>query len=128
MFAGRPFIHLLSLAGGLFGAIFPETVLAASSLDVNLTSGTFRGVSTSNGTDAWLGIPFAQPPIGPLRFKAPHPITQPSQVIQDASQFGDACPQPPSSILGANMSENCLFLNVCSTILECLGKDLETVW
>ncbi|KAF8123482.1 alpha beta-hydrolase [Boletus edulis] len=108
----RPSVRLLSLAACLFGAASHRTVLADPSLDVTLTSGTFRGVTNSNGTDAWLGIPFAQPPIGPFRFKAPVPISRPCQGIQDASQFGDACPQPPSSILGANMSENCLFLNV----------------
>ncbi|KAF8434092.1 alpha beta-hydrolase [Boletus edulis BED1] len=108
----RPSVRLLSLAACLFGAASHRTVLADPSLDVTLTSGKFRGVTNSNGTDAWLGIPFAQPPIGPFRFKAPVPISRPCQGIQDASQFGDACPQPPSSILGANMSENCLFLNV----------------
>ncbi|KAF9231006.1 alpha beta-hydrolase [Melanogaster broomeanus] len=60
----------------------------------------------------WFGIPFAQPPVGSLRFKAPLPITQSLQGIQDASQFGDACPQLLGSSLGANMSENCLVLNV----------------
>ena len=113
MFVRRPSFRALSLAACLFGAASYETALGVPSLDVTLTSGTFRGVANSNRTDAWLGIPFAQPPIGPLRFKAPLPITQPSQVIQDASRFGDACPQPPSSTLGANMSENCLSLNVC---------------
>ena len=122
-------IRLLSLATYLFGATSHETALAAPSLDVTLTSGTFRGVTNSNGTDAWLGIPFAQPPIGPLRFKAPVPITQPLQDIQNASQFGDACPQPPSSILGANVSENCLFLNVCFIYSRTILKwSYKTVW
>jgi hypothetical protein len=124
MFVRRPSIRALSMAACIFGAASYETVLAVPSLDVTLTSGIFRGVANSNGTDAWLGIPFAQPPIGPLRFKAPLPITQLSQVIQDASRFGDACPQPPSSTLGADISENCLFLNVCSISLECLVKGL----
>lgn len=103
---------------GLGSASHEATLQVVPSLDVTLTSGTFRGVANLNGSDAWLGIPFAQPPIGSLRFKAPLPITQPSETIQNASQFGDACPQPPSSILGANMSENCLFLNVCSVALD----------
>ncbi|KAH7928068.1 alpha beta-hydrolase [Leucogyrophana mollusca] len=84
----------------------------APSLDVVTTSGNFRGVANANGTDSWLGIPYAQPPTNALRFKAPVPVTAVSQQVQDASQFGDACPQPPSSSLGANMSENCLNLNI----------------
>ena len=129
MFTRRPPILLpLALIAWLsFGAAsYGTTLQVTPSLDVALTSGTFRGVANPNGTDAWLGIPFAQPPIGPLRFKAPLSIVQPLQTIQDASQFGDACPQPPSSILGANMSENCLFLNVCCVAFdsERLAKEL----
>lgn len=81
-------------------------------LEVHLTSGNFLGVATANGTDRWLGIPFAQPPVGSLRFKAPLAITRPQNGVQDAFGFGNACPQVPSSSLGAPMSEDCLFLNV----------------
>lgn len=122
MFLRRPTARLLWLAACVLGFAPQETLLASPSLDIALTSGTFRGVTNPNGTDAWLGIPFAQPPIGPLRFKAPLRITQPLQGIQDASKFGDACPQPPSSILGANMSEDCLFLNVCYMTIEYLVR------
>lgn len=83
-------------------------------LVVSLTSGTFKGTSSGspNNTEKWLGIPFAEPPIGNLRFKAPTPIIKPSNLVKDASQFGDACPQEPSATLGAPMSEDCLKLNV----------------
>ncbi|KAA1469629.1 alpha/beta-hydrolase [Dentipellis sp. KUC8613] len=64
-------------------------------------SGTFRGVATPNNTERWLGIPYAEPPVGSLRFKAPN-----------ATSFGDACPQPPSDSLGAPTGEDCLFINV----------------
>ena len=83
----------------------------ASSLVVNTTSGVFQGVSVANGTERWLGIPFAQPPNGELRFKAPAPITTPIPGLQDATNFGNACPQIPSN-LGAPISEDCLFLNI----------------
>ncbi|KAJ7837789.1 alpha/beta-hydrolase [Mycena olivaceomarginata] len=85
---------------------------AAASLEVSLTSGTFRGVSTANGTEKWLGIPYAAPPLGSLRFKAPVPIAKASKGIKDASTYGNACPQPPSTGLGADVAEDCLFLNV----------------
>ncbi|EJD00170.1 alpha/beta-hydrolase [Fomitiporia mediterranea MF3/22] len=80
-------------------------------LVVDTTSGAFQGVLTTNGTERWLGIPFAQPPVGSLRFKAPVPITTAPAGIKNASTFGDACPQRPAS-LGAPMSEDCLYLNV----------------
>ncbi|ETW81383.1 Carboxylesterase [Heterobasidion irregulare TC 32-1] len=97
-------LRLLSLAG---------IVLASPShLDIVLNTGTFRGVTTTNGTEKWLGIPYAQSPVGNLRFKAPLAIQQPFRTLQEASTFGDACPQPPSDDLGASMSEDCLVLNV----------------
>ncbi|KAJ4480140.1 alpha/beta-hydrolase [Lentinula aciculospora] len=98
----RQFLSLLLLFG--FGQ-------SQSLLDLNLTSGRFRGISTANGTEKWLGIPYATPPIGSFRFKAPTPLVKPLSPLQDASAFGNACPQRPGD-LGAPMSEDCLFLNV----------------
>ena len=80
---------------------------------VSLTSGNFLGqTSAINRTDRWLGIPYAEPPVGSLRFKAPVAITKPSQSVQSATEFGNACPQVPSNSLGAPQNEDCLFLNV----------------
>ena len=83
----------------------------ASSLVVNTTSGVFQGVSVANGTERWLGIPFAQPPVGALRFKAPVPVKSPSDEVTNATTFGNACPQRISN-LGAPISEDCLYINV----------------
>ena len=83
----------------------------ASSLVVNTTSGVFQGVSVANGTERWLGIPFAQPPVGALRFKAPVPVKSPSDGVTNATPFGNACPQRISN-LGAPISEDCLYINV----------------
>jgi hypothetical protein len=85
----------------------------AATVDVKLTTGTFRGVSTPGVTDKFLGIPFALQPVGSLRFKAPVPITEKSSSVKDASVFGNACPQPPNTDLGAPIGEDCLHLNVC---------------
>ncbi|EIW63971.1 alpha/beta-hydrolase [Trametes versicolor FP-101664 SS1] len=92
--------------------LFLAAFAAPVSLDIRTTSGTFRGLSTGNGTEKWLGVPFAQPPVGSLRFKAPVAITNASRTVKDAFTFGNACPQEPSSSLGAPLSEDCLFLNV----------------
>lgn len=83
----------------------------SASLEVSLTSGNYLGVSTLNGTEKWLGIRYGTPPVGDLRFKAPVAITRPKTTLQDASTFGNACPQPPADS-GAPQSEDCLFLNV----------------
>ncbi|KAJ8072138.1 hypothetical protein PM082_015696 [Marasmius tenuissimus] len=85
---------------------------ASNSLEVQLKTGKFRGVA-ANGTEQWLGIPYAVPPVGPRRFKAPVTLQPGSDgTVKDASRFGNACPQPPSDSLGAPVAEDCLFLNV----------------
>ncbi|TFK95046.1 alpha/beta-hydrolase [Polyporus arcularius HHB13444] len=86
--------------------------VTAASLQVDTTAGSFIGQQLSSGLDRWLGVPFAEPPVGSLRFKAPVPITKPSRTVKNASTFGNACPQVPSDSLGAPMAEDCLFLNV----------------
>ncbi|KAL0569259.1 hypothetical protein V5O48_012702 [Marasmius crinis-equi] len=92
--------------------IFSSLVFAADSLDVILGTGTFRGV-TANGTEQWLGIPYAAPPLGERRFKAPAPLSPTNDgTVKNASKFGNACPQAPDAALGAPVGEDCLFLNV----------------
>ncbi|KAF9448653.1 alpha/beta-hydrolase [Macrolepiota fuliginosa MF-IS2] len=83
---------------------------SAANLDIKLPTGIFRGTSAAS-VEAWLGVPFAQPPVGSLRFKAPVPITEHSSAVKNASSFGNACPQLPQD-LGAPIMEDCLFLNV----------------
>ncbi|KAF8150884.1 alpha/beta-hydrolase [Crassisporium funariophilum] len=103
---------LYKLVITLYGACCVLAAPSAGTVDVELKTGIFRGVSTPNGTEKFLGIPFALPPVGALRFKAPVPVTKASTAIRDASTFGNACPQPASSSLGAPIGEDCLFLNV----------------
>jgi len=71
-----------------------------------------------NGARIWRGIPYAQPPIGKLRFRPPVPPAA-WEGILDAHRFSPMCPQPVESsssmMTGAvtkTMSEDCLYLNV----------------
>lgn len=77
--------------------------------------GRVRGRKTGEVV-VWRGIPYAQPPIGALRFAAPVPVL-PWTGIRDALDFGPAAPQPPMSAARyageeANQSEDCLRLNI----------------
>ena len=61
---------------------------------VRTASGLVRGrTPAATGVAAFRGIPFARPPVGPLRFAAPHPVP-PWDGIRDAAAFG---PPPPQS-------------------------------
>lgn len=121
----------LTIAFCCLGATVAPFPQASSAPVVQLTSGTFRGIISRapNNTDKWLGIPFAQPPVGNLRFKAPVAITNPPRGVQNATQFGDACPQRPSDSLGAPFSEDCLFLNVSLHLSnDCQSLICPQVW
>ncbi|KZT20424.1 alpha/beta-hydrolase [Neolentinus lepideus HHB14362 ss-1] len=101
-------LHCATFLFSVLGLVSCLLTGGSDSLVVSTTSGTFKGFSTGNGTERWLGIPYAQPPVGSLRFKAPVPITSPASDIVNATSFGLACPQVPSAILGAAMGEDCL--------------------
>lgn len=81
---------------------------------VDTTAGTVRGELTASGT-AWRGIPYAAPPTGGLRFRAPQP-TIPWQGVRDATTYGAIAPQRVVKMLGITehtpQSEDCLTLNV----------------
>lgn len=83
---------------------------------VTAPAGSVRG-EANDGVRIFRGIPYARPPVGALRWRAPLPAPR-WRGTRDATQFGAACYQPPSregSIYyntHAAMSEDCLFLNV----------------
>lgn len=81
---------------------------------VTIAQGTLEGIEPSPGVYAWLGIPFAQPPVGKLRWKPPQP-PQPWQGTRIADDHGSPCAQLSE---GWNLwdsqhgSEDCLHLDV----------------
>ncbi len=82
-----------------------------------LAEGTLVGFVEPQGTMAWLGVPYAQAPVGALRWKAPRPV-QPWQGAREATKFGALCPQlnGPLAATGSEAEvagdEDCLTLNV----------------
>ena len=52
----------------------------------------------------YLGIPYAEPPVGELRFAAPKPV-KPWSGIKEAKEFGAACPQPQLPFLPSKVDE-----------------------
>jgi hypothetical protein len=64
---------------------------------VTVTGGQVRGVRLDTGGVAFKGIPYAQPPIGELRWREPRPVT-PWSGVRDGTAFGPICPQSQSLI------------------------------
>jgi para-nitrobenzyl esterase len=77
---------------------------------VSTNGSVFRGVAAP-GMNEFLGIRYAQAPVGNLRWRAPR-APQHVDGIQDATQFANHCPQPASPFGLPSVSEDCLFLNV----------------
>jgi para-nitrobenzyl esterase len=86
-------------------------------LDAGLVSG---GETSASGVRVFRGLPFAAPPVGDNRWRAPQPVPH-WDGVRDASQFGNVCIQAdtrPRYVNIANMdgspalSEDCLYLNV----------------
>ena len=101
----------------LFAASLVSGVPAYAALPtVNAPAGAMEG-TVDGGVRVFKGIPYAQPPIGPLRWRAPTPM-QPWSGVRKATAFGPACVQPRSSTPNIytnppeRMSEDCLTLNV----------------
>jgi len=109
----------------------PQPSFAPVPVTINIDSGPIKGVQGLNGSVMFLGIPFAAPPVGNLRWKRPVPV----QGWNDTKTFGEfppACMQEPwpgilPEDLQANLTdtnvtdvenfskyinEDCLYLNV----------------
>lgn len=111
--------------------VLPFLVLAvafpAAAQTVKIDSGRLQG-ATVDGIVTFKNIPYAAPPVGPLRWKPPQPAAHWSGV-RDATHFGPLCMQAPSKDNGVGpgpASEDCLQLNVTSPSLR--GKQSVMVW
>jgi para-nitrobenzyl esterase len=77
---------------------------------IELGNGSLHG-SVDGRARRFLGIPYAKPPVGELRFRAPEPA-EPWDGVLPATEFGSPCPQPQWIQGPESVEENCLFLNV----------------
>jgi para-nitrobenzyl esterase len=73
-------------------------------------NGAVRGLA-SGAVNEFLGIPYAAPPVGALRWQPPQPAASWSGV-RAATQFAPHCPQVAGPFGEASTSEDCLYLNV----------------
>jgi len=108
------FVALLSLFSLTIFAATPAAAAPDPSI-VRTANGLVKGIITST-TRQFLGIPYAAPPVGNLRWKAPQPPASWSK-IRDATHFGGICTQVGTPLTGVSQpgvdgSEDCLYLNV----------------
>ena len=111
------------------GAAVSSPSYAEIPLAVSTSFGTVIG-SMQNGIESWLGIPYAEPPIGALRWQPPHPMKNWTTPIK-ANALSNSCVQ--NADLGvfarAGGSEDCLYLNVYRNPADAGSKKLPVfVW
>ena len=102
---GVTLTFLLTLTGGAFAAEKQSDI-------IKLHSGPICG-KVEDGVRAFLGIPYAAPPVGKLRWQPPHEVASWTKV-RNTTEFGASCPQPKQKDTG-KYSEDCLYLNVWTT-------------
>eukprot|EP00049_Salpingoeca_infusionum_P011926 m.210889 g.210889 ORF g.210889 m.210889 type:complete len:549 (-) comp15054_c0_seq7:267-1913(-) len=104
----RTGVLLLSL---VFLSCAKENRSVIQDVIVHTSAGSLKGRQV-DGTDYFLGIPFAQPPLGKLRWREPQPL-EPWQGVRDALLYGPDCYSSKGDyIYLGNKSEDCLYLNV----------------
>jgi para-nitrobenzyl esterase len=106
---------IIILVLALQGLALAKTANGSVRVDGGLISG-----NEVDGVRSYKGIPFAAPPTGDLRWKAPQPLV-PWQGVRECTSFGPQCPQAPypeGSMFYSppqKQSEDCLYLNVWTT-------------
>jgi para-nitrobenzyl esterase len=105
--------------------LFPTLLLANAALAqvpadlahdrARTANGALAGATLPSGIHAFKGVPYAAPPVGPLRWQAPQPA-QPWKDVRPATQFGPRAMQLPlfgdMNFRSNGVNEDCLYLNV----------------
>ena len=92
---------------------WPSSSGSSSSPQVKIKNGTVEGYHLgSYNQDLFLGIPFAQPPVGPLRYRVPQPLNQSYSSVLQAKSYYPECVGYGGDDVGYEVSEDCLALNV----------------
>jgi para-nitrobenzyl esterase len=98
----------------LIAAALLAPAIAAAAPVVSVATGKLDGVASAD-IESFKGIPFAAPPVGELRWRAPQPAAA-WEGVRSAAAFGHDCMQQPfagdDAPLTTTPAEDCLYLNV----------------
>nr|WP_258046992.1 carboxylesterase family protein [Sphingomonas folli] len=104
----------MPIAAALAALVTAAPALAQPSTIVRTDAGPVRG-AVSDGVASWKGIPFAAPPVGALRWRAPQPVAR-WTTARDATRYAADCMQLPfpsdAAPLGTTPAEDCLYVNL----------------
>src|SRR5579864_1178612 len=115
-----------------FFAVFTITLTgaawAAPNDTVKLDTGLVSGITGATpDMRIYKGIPFAAPPVGNLRWRAPQPAAH-WEGVRKADQFSPICTQNSGGANAGSVSEDCLYLNVWTAAKSAGEKRPVMVW
>lgn len=136
----RATYNSIALCAQALSAAAAVITLPADGLTVQTNTGLVSGFYNSSAPNVrqFLGIPYAQPPVGDLRFAPPLPATQRSGTL-NATKFAPSCMQKfsssqtiytqvvPEFLINGGQSEDCLYLNVWAPNVTASAKELLPV-
>jgi len=96
---------------------------------VRTKQGLIEGFS-EGGIFKFLGVPYAEPPVGEHRWRSPLPMAEWSGV-RKAQEFGPICPQTAGAVFqtrAKSQTEDCLYLNVWTRSLDSQAREPVMVW
>ncbi len=123
----REVLRLAAIAFFATSAMLPAAA-AESGPTVAVTGGQLQGAALEKGGAVFKGVPFAEPPVGALRWREPAPV-KPWNGVRDATAFGSPCTQSPQlNRAGTIAKEDCLYLNVWTPEWPSRSKKPVMVW
>lgn len=107
-------IFAVTLTGCLSGGGGGSEAATPDPLAVTTTEGDIKGVTLEGkeGIRVFRGIPYAEPPVGELRFAPTVPAQDRSETLQLSEAFGNSCVQIDLAVRAPAGNEDCLYLNV----------------
>lgn len=119
-------LHLFSVAALAAHLSTASAISYGHSPTATTKNGTYQGRYLEEwDQDVFLGIPFAQPPVGSLRYRWPQSLNSSFDGTRDATSYGFSCMQYGTSF---NLSEDCLTLNVIRPAGSAKAKLPVLVW
>ena len=106
----RTLLLICVIAHGAGAPALPEAAAPTVTVKSGILEGTHFG--SAGNEVAFLGVPYAEPPIGELRWRPPQPV-HPWTGPRKATEFGAPCPQLRASWFPyIGWQEDCLYLNI----------------
>jgi len=121
---------MIRIHGIILFAAIAASAAAATVDEVRIESGALKG-AVSGGVVSFKGVPYAAPPTGQNRWRAPQPVAA-WKGVRSAAAYASDCMQLPfpsdAAPLGTKPAEDCLYLNVWAPVQRASGKLPVMVW